>query len=264
MAGSIPKFKKYPRTPHLEEVSDILGSEDLEVYEKMDGGNCQVRKHQGRVFCGNRSKFLIREGGFRQDWFGKFHKWAMSNYSLYNLPESSIVYGEFLAPHTVPYNTEFRDRFFLIDLYDLSRERFVPYVDAREMLENLGIEGILFLDPLWEGELEMDDARSLALEESQYTSHGREGIVLKDYKDQRFAKLWRTSVLPAEGGLREEVRKTLLGLQLSGDLSSGDFDYSEEGRENLVSEVYDELQRSGRDNISVSEIREILAKSLEG
>jgi len=258
--SSLPDFRKYLRTPHLMEIPNILESNDLQVYEKMDGGNCQVRKHQGRVFCGNRSKFLVREQGFKQEWFSDFHRWVMSNYDFYNLPESVILYGEFMAPHTVPYESQFRNKFFMIDLYDLNSGKFVPYDVARAQIEtDMGIGDVFFLDPLKKGKISLNEAKTLALGESSYTSYGREGIVLKDYNQQKFAKLWRTSAYPTHSGLREEIRKTCLGLQgseryLQDDHSPNNiFD-------SIVSEVYLELRRSGRKDVSVTEIRDMIRR----
>ena len=45
--------------------------------------------------------------------------------------------------------------------------------------------------------------KGLAKAESQYSKHGREGVVVKDYESQKFAKLWRTSVNPTREGLIE-------------------------------------------------------------
>ncbi|MDP3986781.1 MAG: RNA ligase family protein [Nanoarchaeota archaeon] len=259
--GSLPDFVKYPRTPHLGEVPEIIGSDSLEVYEKLDGGNCQIRMHEGRLFCGNRSKFLIREGGFRLDWFRDFHRWTMSNYSLYNLSEDTVFFGEFLSYHTIPYDSEFQNRFFFIDAYDLGEERFIPYQDSRRtLLDDLQIQDVLFLDPLAKGKVSMNHLRSLAVDDSPYTSYGREGIVVKDYTIQKFAKLWRTSVKSSSSGLAEEIKKTILGMRSSGDR----LDFDEEVSSGLVVRVFDELSRSGRKDISVTEIRSMIEGAING
>ena len=41
------KYVKYKRIPHLEEIPHILDN-PVKVYEKIDGGNCQIRKIEGR------------------------------------------------------------------------------------------------------------------------------------------------------------------------------------------------------------------------
>ena len=259
-----PTFVKYQEIPHLMAALDILDSDGLQVFEKLEGGNSQVRVFQGRIFTGSRANFLEREEHFRCDWFRDFNRWAKSNHSFYNLPEDLIVYGEFTAPHTLAYRPEFTNRFFLIDVYDTHDKIFIPYAQARKRLEgNLGIRDILFLDPLREGRLSLKELKELATGESQYSVYGREGIVVKDYNAQRFAKLWRTSANPTKEGLIEEIRKTILSLrtiELCPEGRSTPTYSSLESPEYLSLQVYRELKRSGRKDIPLAEIGKTIKK----
>lgn len=247
---SEPTFVKYPEIPHLMEVPEILDQDYLEVYEKLDGGNCQVRIYGGKIFAGSRANFLSREEYFRFDWFKDFNKWAKSNYSFYNIPENLIIYGEFMAPHTLTYKPEFTNRFFLIDVFDLSQKGFIPYAVARRGLEDdLEIKEVLFLETLVRGEISMPQIKKIVMGESQYSNYGREGVVIKDYHHQNFAKLWRTSVNSSRKGLIKEINKTILSLQSTiPSITPG----------HLSLMVYEELVRSGRKNISLSEIGETI------
>ena len=277
-----PDFIKYPEIPHLAEALEILDGESLQVFEKLDGGNSQVRKYRGRVFCGSRANFLKRERDFRFKWFRDFHKWAMSNESFHKLPENLITYGEFLSPHTLTYKPEFVNRFFLIDLYDIGAKRFVPYDEARHMLEDsLQIQGVSFLDSLARGEIDFDLLKTLATQESKYSRYGREGVVVKDYDNQRFAKLWRTSVHRTREGLLEEITKTIASIKEQSSLPRNPVNHDTlpnspyvsaedylAGRsrpnqlkrkpmqeyEGFAGQVYDELLRSGRIDVSLAEI----------
>ena len=274
--NSNPTFLKYPEIPHLMEVPDILDEDCLEVYEKLDGGNSQVRVYGGRIFTGSRANFLNREEYFRFDWFKDFNSWAKSNYSFYNLPENLIVYGEFLSPHTLKYKPEFTNKFFLIDAYDLSQRKFIPYEVAKRGLEDdLGVKEVLFLDALIRGRISMAKIKKLAMDESQYSNYGREGIVIKNYNGQKFAKLWRTSVDPTKKGVIEEIKKTLSFLinnemlNYEGLLKKGHiFDSTLASKDKIMSEdlfkyysekVCEELRRSGRD-ISLAEISKTIKK----
>lgn len=245
-----PDFVKYLEIPHLMEVPEILNRNCLEVYEKLDGGNSQVRVCDGRIFTGSRANFLNREEHFRFDWFKDFNKWTKSNHSFYNLPENFIVYGEFLAPHTLKYKPEFESRFFLIDVYDLSKSQFISYQNARRLLEDsLGIKNILFLEALAKGKISMEKLKEITMGESQYSEYGREGVVIKDYFNQRFAKLWRTSIDLSKKGLIEEINKTILSLQHTNPLLAP-------GHLSLM--VYKELKRSGRQDISLAKISDTI------
>ncbi|MEM3091261.1 MAG: RNA ligase family protein [Candidatus Pacearchaeota archaeon] len=251
---SEPEFIKYPEIPHLMESLEILDEVCLEVYEKLDGGNSQVRVYKGQILTGTRANFLYREEFFMFPWFKDFNKWAKSNYSFYNLPENLIVFGEFLAHHTRTYKPEFVNKFFFIDLYDLDKKRFIPYEDARKCLEDrLGIKDVIFLTPLAKGRLNLEKARKLALEPSVYSDEGKEGIIIKDYTHQKFAKLWRTSANSTKKGLIEEINKTILSLyHIDSSISLGI----------LSLRVYRELRKSGRD-ISLAEISKTIKKIVD-
>ena len=253
-----PKFVKYPEMPHLAEVLDILDSNNLFVFEKMDGGNTQVRKSEGKILSGTRANFLTREKNFRFPWFSNFNKWAKSNHSFYNLPEDIIVYGEFTSPHSLNYSPAFTNKFFLIDIYNLNQKRFIPYLEAVGTLKALGIGNLVFPEVLARGEIDLDQAKELAMGESNYSAYGREGIVIKDYDNQKFAKLWRTSIDKTENGLTEEIRKTIRSLSASGFIHQNSL--TEDNADYLASKVLTELQRSGRIDRSLAEITDAIKK----
>lgn len=258
--NKLPKFIKYPEMPHLAETLDILDSDNLLLFEKMDGGNTQVRIHQGRILTGNRSNFLTREENFRFPWFKDFNNWAKSNTSFYNLPENVIVYGEFTATHSLNYFQRFTNKFFLIDVYNLDEGRFVQYDSAVKDLKKNGINGILFPEVLARGELSLGQAKEIAMGESQYSAYGREGIVIKDYDTQKFAKLWRTSIDKSKSGLTEEIKKTIRSLSASGLLLQNQGLTKGKSIDSLASLVLFELQRSGRIDKSLAEITDTIRK----
>ena len=185
-------FVKYQRIPHFDEVPRILDN-PVEVYEKIDGGNVQVRKIDGRILCGSRAHFLTKEKLFNQQWFKDFQKWALGNSGFYNLPDNLIVYGEWTARHTLSYKPEFTDRFFMIDVLDLNPNLFVPYSDSKQILSDLGIDDLIYLKTLSKGKISREQLVKL-LGESEYRYGDREGLVLKNYDSQEFAKLWTSSV----------------------------------------------------------------------
>ncbi len=266
-----PTFVKYQEIPHLMADLNILDSDNLQVFEKIDGGNSQVRVFQGNILTGSRANFLTREENLRFKWLKDFNRWAKSNSTFHSLPENLIVYGEFTGPHTIAYRPEFTNRFFLIDVYDTQEKKFVPYVQARKRLEDLDIRDVLFLNPLTEGKPTLEELKGLAMSESQYSVYGREGVVVKDYHAQRFAKLWRTSANPTKEGLMEEIKKTILSLRISGlypgdqttsysSLEKCDYTSLPEPLLYLTLQVYGELKRSGRDDISLAEIGKTVRK----
>ncbi len=223
-------FIKYPRISHLDSCLELLDG-PVSVFEKLDGGNTQVRKIKGRVFSGVRSKFLGPERNMRMPWFKDFNHFVMSNFSFYNLPESLVVYGEWMAPHTLDYHKEFTDKFFLLDVFDLDSGRFLPYSDGKRLLEDIGVREVLYLKPLVDREKVALPKLKKLVSNSSFRSGQMEGLVIKDYwsNPQRFAKLW-TSVINAEKKKisPEDIKRAVRGYL---DLHEGRLDVKDLARE---------------------------------
>ncbi len=243
------RFLKYPRMQHLAEALDILDN-NVNVFEKMDGGNSQVRKIKGRIICGSRARFLLRERDLAQPWFKNFQRWALSNYSFYNLPENLVVYGEWLSRHTIDYNPEFIDKFFLIDLYNINKKMFLHYDEAKQTVEDLEIEDVLTLNELARGMVTKNQLEKLALGKSDYSDGSREGVVIKDYENQRFVKLWRSTIELPYTSVIEEIDRIVNSLQDQRKSFS---------RSDLYRIVYWELRRSDK-TIPFQHIRELIDK----
>ena len=208
------KFFKYKRIPHLDEVLHIL-DKPVQVYEKIDGGNAQVRKINGRVICGSRAHFLTREKFFRQEWFKDFQRWTLRNYTFYNLLEDLIVYGEWSSKHVLDYKSEFTNKFFMTDVLDLNYKRFIPYEEAKEILFDLKIENLLYLTPLSKGKTNFEQLVKM-LEKSEYSNGDREGLVIKNYDSQEFAKLWTSSIKRKGIITVSDIENIILGFKDSG------------------------------------------------
>lgn len=210
-----PDFVKYERISHLAEVMSILDNRVC-IYEKLDGGNSQVRKHRGRILAGNRSNYLtdnfVRSKFHIPEcrWFGDFLRWASGNRSFYNLPEDKIVFGEWLAKHTLDYRPENMDKFYVIDVLDLQNGKFIPYENASELLKKLGIEDVKFLSPIFKGKIGYAQLEKL-VDRSDYRDGKAEGLVIKDYDSQKFAKLWERTLNRKKRTLSyEDVRRTIM------------------------------------------------------
>lgn len=178
-------FIKYHKIPYLEVIPEILDKE-VEVFEKLDGGNCHFRKIEGRVRCSNRANFIDGKG-FERFWFPEFRKWALSNYSLYHIDENYVFYGEWLAKHNIDYKKDNIDKFYLLDIVELNSGRFLEYKDAEELVKKYNLEDIHFLKTIAKGKINESQLEKL-LEKSDYYDGPKEGAVIKDYKSQIFAK----------------------------------------------------------------------------
>lgn len=249
-------FIKYPKISHLVGTLEMLDN-PVEVYEKMDGGNSQIRKIKGRVISGSRSHFLGSDHSLSQPWFKGFQDWALSNYSFYKLPDNYIVYGEWLAPHTLDYKVEFVDKFFLLDVFDIDRKRFMPCSESEKVLQDLGIEDLNYLKPLISGKTNLNEIGKL-LAKSSYRDGRMEGVVVKDYNStpQKFAKLWTSTMMldnNENDDFCEDMNRMALSLLDSGKKLSS---------HNLFMEAMEEFC-SSKVSLSEEKIRELVDSFLE-
>ena len=195
MAKKDLRFIKYESRPSLQSSKDVeqLGDREWEVFEKIDGGNCQVRNSGGwTLHAGSRANFLRGQVVRKREWFGRLTKWMYSNPSLFNLPDNYVVYGEWSGNHKITYLPENTDNFFVLDVLNLSNGRFMEYGESRKFLEGRDIKGIRFLDILFRGKLKPEDLENLLYEKSAYYEGPKEGLVIKDYNStpQSFYKLY--------------------------------------------------------------------------
>ncbi len=190
------QFIKYDRIPAVASVRDLapyLRMLDFHVFEKLDGGNCQVRNIGGwNVVPGNKANFLKGKIVHSFPWFEKFSKWVYSNSTLYNLPQDVVLFGEWSGNHTIQYDGAHEDKFFMIDVLDTKSRRYLPYGKAIEFLRNSGVEGVNFFDVLRRGKLGVRDVDEVLREPSSYYNGHREGLVLKAYDatPQRIFKVY--------------------------------------------------------------------------
>jgi len=171
-------------------IKKVLQS-DVEIFEKIDGGNCQVRKHQGKLLAGSKANFLTGPVLDKVEWFSIFNGWMHSNPSLYSLPEDIILFGEWGGHHTIQYDRKNIDRFFVIDVLDLNDKRFMPYAAGQSFLQSAGIMDVDFVKPLFRGKPDQSLLVDLLISPSAYYSGRKEGLVIKDYQldPQKFYKI---------------------------------------------------------------------------
>ncbi len=178
-------FVKYPDVIAAESDYSILDN-PVKVFEKVDGGNCQFRKIDGILKGGNRSGFLDNKklGNF---WFLGFHNWLYSNISLTAVPEHYVFFGEWTAKHAIEYLPEFTDKFFLVDVLDLETGKIVDYKESATLVNRYSLADINVLRTLKDGKASKGEIDEM-MAGSDYYSGNKEGLVVKDYENQRFMK----------------------------------------------------------------------------
>jgi hypothetical protein len=179
-----PEFVKYGSLITLVEPEDAEPylERDLHVFEKVDGGNCQVRNVDGwNLAAGVKANYLDGKKAKSRPWFGKLLKWMYSNESLYNLPSNLILFGEWSGNHTINYPEDNSDKFFVIDVKDMKSGKFMKYNEGRDFVEQSGVRGVRFLEVLAEGKLDVEVIKELLNEQSDLYEGHREGLVIKAY-----------------------------------------------------------------------------------
>lgn len=186
-----PPFVKYPKIPYVEDFSGIWGQEGY-VFEKLDGSLSQVRNTEKGLVGGSKSNYLTGGRVGFSEWFQTFLKWMRKNKSLNALPKDIILFGEWLVPVTVEYDPSKIDKFYFIDL-GFKNENSLTLFDYNEACDYLAkwkIKDVQILDPITKDIIFNEDLiKSVANNRlSALRTGGIEGVILKDYRNQQFAK----------------------------------------------------------------------------
>lgn len=155
----------------------------LFVYEKIDGGNCSVRKEDGILIPYSRSGKLTQKN-LSNFYFLNFFNWTYSVPNLQNLPESKILCGEWThyGFGHICYNPEYMDRFFLLGVFDRDIGRYLHPNEAEGFVDSLDVgKDLVRLPTLCTGNITQEKADELVGNKSSFYEGPREGIVIHKY-----------------------------------------------------------------------------------
>lgn len=188
----LPEFEKYGKIPYLESFPQIQGKRGY-IFEKIDGSQCQVRNFDGRVVGGTKSNYLVGQTTKRSSWIPDFLGWMYNNESLFNLPNDIVLFGEWLEPVSVRgYKKRNIGQFYFIDLgfRDSDELSFFDYDEAVNYLGSWGVSNVRTPEPLRRETVFNENLiKEIVLsEQSRLGNCEMEGVILKDYVSQSFAK----------------------------------------------------------------------------
>ena len=158
---------------------------NLFVYEKIDGGNCSVRKEEGIVTPYSRSRKLTQQD-LNLFYFRNFFNWAYSVSELCNLPEDKIICGEWThyGFGHICYNSEYMERFFLLNVFDRSTEKYLNPNKIDDFIDSLEISRhVIRLPILHQKSLDKKISDKLVQSKSDFYDGPKEGIVIHKYSD---------------------------------------------------------------------------------
>lgn len=192
MTTQLPPFRKYVAIPEV--TAKQLGScleYPVEVFEKIDGGNCQIRNFNGRIVIGSKANYLIGPIVSKTVWFSRLVNWANSTVAFYSLPQNVILFGEWAGHHTIVYDRANIDKFFMIDILDLENDKFLSYDSSMNFLKGMNIPEVRTTEILARGVLKTRDIADLLKQPSSLYSGPKEGLVIKAYDspEQSFFKI---------------------------------------------------------------------------
>ena len=165
-----------------------------------------------------------------------------------------IPFGEWSENQNVIQYDEENKGFYDIDVLNLRNGMFMRYESGRKFLENSGIEGIKFLEPLAVGKVTPKIIQKLLYDEpSAYYDGPKEGLVIKDYDNQEFYKLLHPNFAEkvVSGGKIDYLtdarfRKVFFDMAESGgDISS----------DNLVKGVISNIKREEKYDVSYADVK---------
>lgn len=181
-------MKHYPKIKRLSSLKDlemIFTNEEVEITEKIDGSNasfCLNELDHSKLDCFSRKTELSESSTLNG-----FYNWVNTNVlaEIDKLNPDYIYFGEWLVKHKINYDKECYYKFYLFDIYDRKKDRWLNTFEKAEEFYNLkNIQDIRkIVSIVTNGEKVIEKGYQLLDEFSDYMKINKskefEGIVVK-------------------------------------------------------------------------------------
>lgn len=196
-------FIKYPKIKILgdDENRGIFESH-ITIEEKIDCANFRTMVTKDKIIMGSRGREL-NEAGEKQFTRCMVHireRLGYNQHMIDNLLEkygTFILFGECITRHTIGYDFENMPPFIGFDVY--TENGFLDREEKVKVFENLGLDVVKLI---YEGEY--TGKKLLEIPQSVYYNGKSEGIVIKNFTTQQFAKI-------VDSKFKEKNRETFGG-----------------------------------------------------
>lgn len=144
------------------------------IQEKVDGAcaSCRYDIETDSLIAFSRKKQLDYKETLRGFW-NYIQSLDVSKFR--NMP-NLVFFGEFLVSHTVKYNKDAYGKWYLFDVYDLDKERYITQSEVKCLAKHIGLE---YIHTLYEGEfISWEHCRSFC--NTPAYGDSQEGIVCKN------------------------------------------------------------------------------------
>ena len=196
--NTMSEFKKYHKIKILgdEENKNIFDNpeDDIIIEEKMDGGNFRFVYGKQGLILGSRTRELDDDNPNSKS-FLRCINFIKSKLELNVLRGDNLIFfGECMIKHSMNYDWENIPPFLGFDIFDLKTDMFLDYDKKKELFDYYGLPMVPLIGIKKAKEIkEITDDN---VPDSKYYSPSAkdkkaEGIVLKNYSKQIFAKYVR-------------------------------------------------------------------------
>ncbi|MGV9141607.1 MAG: RNA ligase family protein [Promethearchaeota archaeon] len=189
-------MKKYPKIKTIGEpkTKGITQKGKLYITEKMDGANFRFKPKKGMILYGSRN---VKGLNKNRNQFRKAIDYISDNVDsdeLIELLENEYghydftFFGECMTKHSLNYDWENLPGFIGFDIYNEKKDYFLDFEEVQKIYKEFNIPTVPIVDAIDISEGKPKISEDL-IPESKYRDGIAEGIVIKNYDTQKFAKL---------------------------------------------------------------------------
>ncbi|ODP28231.1 hypothetical protein PTI45_02388 [Paenibacillus nuruki] len=183
--SEMKKYMSVVRLGHKTTENVLQLGDPIIIQEKLDGANGSFKLEEGKIVAFSRNEQLTEQNNLQG-----FYEWTQTLDA--DLLRSDVVYfGEWLTKHKINYG-DLTKQFFLFDLYDVEKEKYIHFTEVKKEAERLELR---LIPVFYEGEYQSLEHLESFIGQTALGVKKGEGIVVKnvDYQDvygnQLFVKL---------------------------------------------------------------------------
>ncbi|MFD1989973.1 RNA ligase family protein [Paenibacillus nicotianae] len=183
--SEMKKYMSVVRLGHKTTENVLQPGDPIIIQEKLAGANGSFKLEEGEIVAFSRNERLTEQNNLQG-----FYEWTQTLDA--NQLRSDVVYfGEWLTKHKINYG-DLTKQFFLFDLYDIEKEKYIHFTEVKKEAERLKLN---LIPVFYEGEYQSLEHLESFIGQTALGVKKGEGIVVKnvDYQDvygkQLFVKL---------------------------------------------------------------------------
>jgi len=184
--SEMKKYMDIIRLGHKSTVGVLNEGDNITITEKLDGANASFKKENGIIKAFSRNTELNEENNLRG-----FYQWTQT-LDINLLLDNIIYFGEWLVRHTIKYQLDKLNQFYLYDIYN---ENYNTYLDFSFIEYEANKLNINLIPLFYKGEYQSFEHLKSFVGKTIFGEGKGEGIVVKNvgyknkYGNQIFVKL---------------------------------------------------------------------------